>query len=211
MLAVAAQFQPKEASEAFRMFISWGVRFIITSNTSRGSIDEVLAEAAHLVYMGEITTAVGIRKQVSETIPVDEEFRKAFETASVSKAQFARYYLRSLEMAAKGESAPWFVPNDDQTVINLEHILPESPEKNWPHFNDDEVRIYSRKIGNLALLKSVTNSDLHNSNFAVKKAAYAGSPYVLTSMIAKYKAWTKNEIASRQTALAYLALKAWPL
>lgn len=211
MLAVAAQFQPKEASEAFRMFISWGVRFIITSNTSRGSIDEILAHAAHLVYTGEITTAVGIRKQVSDTIPLDEEFRRAFETASVSKAQFARYYLRSLEMAAKGESAPWFMPNDDKTVINLEHVLPESPEGNWPHFNHDEVRMYSRKIGNLALLLAKTNSDLQSGSFATKKTAYGNSPYVLTSMIAKNKAWTKEGIASRQETLADLALKAWPL
>ncbi len=178
----------------------------------RGSgSDEVLAEAAHLVYVGTITTAKGIFKQVSETIPVDEEFRKAFETASVSKAQFARYYLRSLEMAAKGEATPWFIPNDDKTVINLEHVLPESPEGNWPSFNEDEVRLYSRRIGNLALLLAKTNSDLHSSNFASKKTAYKNSPYVLTSMIAKNASWRKNEIVARQKILADWSLKAWPL
>jgi hypothetical protein len=211
MLAVAAQFEAKEASEAYRMFISWGVRFIITSNTSRGSIDEVLAEAAHLVFTSKISTAKGIRKQVNDTIPVNEEFRKQFETATVSKAQFARYYLRSLERAAKGETDPWFIPNDDKQVINLEHILPEKPEQNWPEFNDDEVRLYTRRIGNLALLLAKTNSDLQSSGFAAKKLVYKDSPYELTSMVATNASWTKIEIAQRQKVLADLALKAWPL
>lgn len=211
MLAVATQFQPKDASEAFRIFISWGVRFIITSNTSRGSIDEVLGEAAHKVFKGDIANAAAIRKQVSDTIPLDEEFRKSFETATVSKGQFARYYLRSLEMAAKNEATPWFIPNDDKQVINLEHVLPQSPGANWPDFNEDDIRIYARKIGNLALLLAKTNSDLQSSDFATKKAIYKDSPYELTRMIATNGKWTKDEIALRQKTLADFAVKAWPL
>jgi hypothetical protein len=211
MLAVATQFEPKEASEAFRMFISWSVRFIITANTSRGSIDEVLGEVANLVFLKEITGSAGIRKKVADTIPLDEEFRKAFEAATVSKAQFARYYLRSLEMAAKGESTPWFIPNDDKQVINLEHILPQTAESNWPQFDEEETKVYSRRIGNLALLLAKTNSDLQNGSFDSKKSIYKDSPYELTRMIAQNPVWTKNEIASRQKALSELALKAWPL
>ncbi len=211
MLAVAAQFQPKEAGEAFRMFISWSVRFIITSNTSRGSIDEVLGDVANLVFNGEITSASGIRKKVGDTIPLDEEFHKAFEIATVSKAQFARYYLRSLEMAAKGEATPWFIPNDDKQVINLEHVLPQSPEQNWPDFNEEDAKTYARRIGNMALLLAKTNSDLHSGDFKTKKASYKNSPYELTRMIAKSPSWTKEEISSRQKTLADLALKAWPL
>jgi uncharacterized protein DUF262/uncharacterized protein DUF1524 len=211
MLAVASQLAPKEASDAFRMFISWSVRFIITANTSRGSIDEVLGGVANSVFNGEIPTSAGIRKKVADTIPLDEEFRRAFETASVSKAQFARYYLRSLEMAAKDEATPWFIPNDDKQVINLEHILPQAPLTNWPEFTEDEVKIYSRRIGNLALLLAKTNSDLASNDFKTKKTVYKDSPYELTRMIAQNMTWTANEIASRQKALADLALKAWPL
>jgi hypothetical protein len=114
-------------------------------------------------------------------------------------------------MAAKGESTPWFIPNDDKQVINLEHILPLAPEDNWPQFDKDEITIYSRRIGNLALLLAKTNSDLQNGDFDRKKLIYKDSPYELTRMIAQNRAWTKNEVASRQKALAELALKAWPL
>jgi hypothetical protein len=211
MLAVAAQFSPKEANEAFRMFITWGVRFVITSKTSRGSIDEQIGEAANLVFTGEIKTAAALYKKVSDLIPVDEEFRRAFEIASVSQARFARYYLRSLEMAAKGEKTPWFIPNDDPQVINLEHILPEEPGKNWPEFDEEIVSVYTRRIGNLALLLAKSNSDLRSSDFKTKKAVYRDSAYELTRMIARVSSWTKKEIAERQKTLANLALKAWPL
>jgi hypothetical protein len=211
MLAVAARFAPKEATEAFRMFITWGVRFVITSNTSRGSIDELLAEAANLVFTKKITSAAALFKQVIETIPPDEEFRRAFEIATVSKGWFARYYLRSLEMTAKGEATPWFVPNDDKQAINLEHILPEQPGNNWPEFDEDAARSYVRRIGNLALLLAKSNSDLRSSDFKTKKAVYRNSPYELTRMVSKASAWTKNEIAARQKTLADLALKTWRL
>jgi hypothetical protein len=211
MLAVAAQFSPKEANEAFRMFITWGVRFVITSKTSRGSIDEQIGEAANLVFTGEIKTAAALYKKVSDLIPVDEEFRRAFEIASVSQARFARYYLRSLEMAAKGEKTPWFIPNDDPQVINLEHILPEEPGKNWPEFDEEIVSVYTRRIGNLALLLAKSNSDLRSSDFKTKKAVYKDSAYELTRMVARVSTWTKKEIAERQKTLANLALKAWPL
>ena len=129
MLAVASQFSEKEASEAFRMFISWGVRLIVASSTSRGAVEEPLAEAAHQVFTGAIVDSVSLKKEVASIIPVDEEFKKAFEIATVSKAAFARYYLRSLEMAAKNETTPWFIPNDDRQTINLEHVLPEEKER----------------------------------------------------------------------------------
>ena len=213
MLAVASQLLPKEASDAFRMFISWSVRLIITANTSRGSIDEILGGVANLVFIGDITTAASIKKKASESHPSREEFRKAFETATVSKGQFARYYLRSLEMAAKDEATPWFIPNDDKQVINLEHILPQAPQQDWAHFNEDELRIYTRRIGNLALLLAKSNSStLANDDFQTKRGVYKKeSPYELTRMIAQSAVWTKDEIASRQRSLAELALKAWPL
>jgi len=211
MLAVAVQFQPKEAAESFRMFISWSVRFIITANTSRGSIDEVLGEVANLVFTGDITTSAGIRKKVGDTIPPDEEFRKGFEIATVSKAQFARYYLRSLEMAAKGEATPWFIPNDDRQAINLEHVLPERHDGKWTEFNEESAKVNLKRIGNMALLLATTNSDLGNANFSQKKVVYRASPYELTLQIAHLKNWGPKEISDRQKVLAELALKAWPL
>ena len=123
----------------------------------------------------------------------------------------ARYYLRSLETAAKNEAEPRFIPTDDGTVINLEHVLPKQPEGNWTQFNDEEVRLYGRRLGNLALMRASDNSTVRSAAFEEKKALYAHSPYVLTSEISSYQQWTVQAIAERQAHLAQLALQAWPV
>jgi hypothetical protein len=211
MLAAASQLPDKEAADAFRMFISWGVRLIIASSTSRGSVEEPMAAAANKTFLGELLTAKDIKKALEGILPLDEQFRKAFELATISKGAFARYYLRSLEMAAKDESTPWFVPNDDRQAINLEHVFPESPDSNWPEFTEEIGKIYLKRIGNMALLLAKNNSDLGNCTFAVKKAAYRDSPYELTRQIAKAETWGPEQITERQKVLAELALKAWPI
>ena len=211
MLSVASQFQPSEASEAFRMFISWSVRFIVTANTSRGSIDESLGAVANLVFTGEIANAKAIKRKVSDIVPLDEEFRKAFESATVSKAQLARYYLRSLEMAAKQEATPWFIPNDDRQAINLEHILPENPGIKWPLFDLESAKVYRKRIGNMALLLAKDNGDIGNASFLDKQGIYRESPYELTRQLGQADQWGPAEITERQKGLAELAAKAWPL
>ncbi len=211
MLAVASRFSPKEAGDAFRLFISWSVRLLIASSTRSESIIEPIATAAHKVFMREIPNVKELKKHLIDVIPVDEQFKQAFETASVSKGVLARYYLRSLEMAAKKEANPWFIPNDDMQVINLEHVLPENPEENWPEFGEEDVLIYSKRLGNLALLQAKNNSDLKSAPFKVKKKVYAQSPYVLTSQISKVSDWNSSQIVLRQKGLSELALTAWPL
>ncbi|HLX42242.1 MAG TPA: DUF262 domain-containing HNH endonuclease family protein [Bryobacteraceae bacterium] len=211
LLATADKFPKKEAAEAFRMFISWGVRLIVASSTSRGSVEEPLAGAAHSVYKGDIADAAKLKKELAKIIPTDEEFKRAFENATVSKAAFARYYLRSLEMAAKNESTPWFIPNDDQQTINLEHVLPDQPEGNWPQFDEETAKMYVRRIGNLALLLAKSNSDLKSLGFDAKKKIYKETPYELTRQMGGLAQWGPKEISERQKVLAGLALKAWPL
>jgi hypothetical protein len=116
-----------------------------------------------------------------------------------------------LELVAASDPEPWHIPNDDRSVINLEHVLPEKPEGNWPQFTDDQVKLYYRRIGNLCLLRASENSTLKSAHFQTKKPILANSPYVLTQQIGAEAAWTTTEIAERQKRLADLALRAWPI
>jgi hypothetical protein len=84
-------------------------------------------------------------------------------------------------MTAKAEPEPWHIPNDDKNIINLEHVLPEKPMGNWPKFESDMVKLYWRRIGNLALLRVSENSGLKSDAFTVKAKVYKEAPYVLTS------------------------------
>jgi hypothetical protein len=172
--------------------------------------------AARRVYLGDkentpITLASSLRNELKTVIPSDEQFRQAFEVATVSKASLARYYLRSLEVVAKNNPNPWFIPTDDKEVINLEHVLPEKPETRWKNFDQELARAYVKRLGNQALLLAKSNSDLRSSDFETKKSVYRETPYVLTSMISTVSAWSPGEISERQKKLAELALTAWRL
>ena len=211
LLAIAARMADSEAANSLQFMVSLSVRLVITAATRTGSVEEGIASVAHAVFDGTIKTFVQLKQKLSDLTPSDEAFRVDFESARVSKAQLARYYLRSLEMAAKGESEPWFNPNDDRAVINLEHVLPKKPGENWPQFTADEVGIYANRIGNQVLLRASDNSGLKSDPFETKKPIFASSPYILTNQIATISSWNADSIASRQKSLAEIALKAWPI
>ena len=127
MLACAAKLTPGEASESFRMFISWGVRLIVASSTSRGAVEEKLADAARLVFSEELSDAAALQKKLGLSFRSMSSSEKLLRGRRSQRRLWRGYYLRSLEMAAKNEQSPWFVPNDDKQIINLEHIMPSVP------------------------------------------------------------------------------------
>ena len=212
MLAVAVKFEKEEAATAFRKFISWHVRFLIGGSTAAGGTIEVpLANAAKRIYEGEIKTAKELAKALAATVPDDERFKAAFAVATVSNPELARYYLRALERAANTQAEPWFVPNEDENEMNLEHVLPKKPFDNWTQFDPVMAKVDARRIGNLVLLPSLENRKLGSAGFDEKRAVYAKAPYTLTRQVGSAARWDHGTIAERQGVLAELALKAWPL
>ena len=211
ILAVAERFDETETEKATKFCISVSVRLMIASSTRTGSVEEGLAEAAHKIFSQNITTADDLKRQLAPLTPSDATFLAAFENATVSNRKLARYYLRSMELSAKGEREPWHIPNDDQSEINLEHVLPEKPEGNWPKFSDDEVKLYYKRIGNLCLLRATDNSTAKSASFATKAPVYANSPYELTKQISTTEDWTVVEIADRQKTLAPIAVTTWAI
>ena len=153
MLAVAHRFSKKEAALAYRKFISWEARFLIAGATLTGGYIEVpLARAAKKIFDKEIVDEKSLTKELLSVIPNDEQFRQAFAIATVSKPALARYYLRAIEMVAKEEPEPWFIPNSDRETINLEHVLPLKALDNWPQFDPIMAKADAKRLGNMVLL-----------------------------------------------------------
>jgi hypothetical protein len=210
-LAVSAKFDKKETALAYQFLVSLGVRLIIASGTRSGSIEESVASAAFEIYSGNITSTIDLKKKITSITPNNEEFKESVENHKVSKAKLARYYLRSLEMTAKGEPEPYFEPTDDRTIINLEHILPKNPLVNWSQFTPDEADLWINRLGNQLLMRASDNSNAKSDGFDDKKALYANSPYLLTKQVSDLLEWTPSTIAARQKGLAELAVKTWPI
>jgi len=215
MLSIARQFSPQEADKALRILLGVSVRLMIAggakSAARSGAVEEALAEAAHAVTEREITIGTDLLKALDDVAPKDPQFSEAFSTATVSRADIARYYLRCLEMTVKGEPDAYYLPNDDVRAINLEHVLPRRPEGHWPQFSIEEAEAFHRRLGNLALLQAKSNADLKNMSFNEKKKVYDQSPYELTRQIASVPEWTPSSIADRQKVMAKYAVRTWPL
>ena len=210
MLAVSRNFSQSEAGKAFHQFVSWSVRFRIAGGARSGKVEEALAEAARKVSVGEVASAAGLLEELRPVLPNDTAFQLAFRDATVAIHGLARYYLRALEQKSQGQPEPEWVPNEE-TVITLEHVLPQHPGKNWVDVEPAIHSVYHRRLGNMVLLSQTTNHSIGNDSFADKKMAYEESTYELTKEVGGLTNWHATEIEQRQSRLAALAVETWPL
>jgi len=211
LLAVARRFNHQETDKTYGLLINVAVRLLIAGGARSGSFEKAVADSAVAVTSREISQANEVLEILTEITPGDNDFRAAFARAEVISAAHARYYLRSLEMRNNREEFPSYEPNDDPMVINLEHVLPRSPEGNWPQFDDADAASAYRRIGNMVLLPADDNRAIGSEPFQKKRDYYARSPFALTKHVAEAEGWTLSEIDERQNGLADLAVETWPL
>jgi hypothetical protein len=216
MLAVTRHFNIKETTEAYRRFVSWTVRFLISGGGRGGTAERYYSLRAQEVILGKIKTAKELQNQLADIIPTDSEFETAFSSARVSSSYLARYYLRAMESRKRNDNKnPELAPVEDVTILNLEHILPQSPDENWPGIDPEVTVAYSKRLGNLVLLQAKKNSIMGNDKFSQKVNVFKESQLTLTEEIAtrwgKKSNWGPTEINERQLDLAKLAVSTWPL
>lgn len=210
MFAISRHFSVKEAQQAFRLLVFWSVRILIGG--LRGGVpDRHYALTAQAIGEGRITTAKELTKAMAEIVPNDTLFEDAFVKARVSQVRLARYYLRAMEAKQRGVPEPEWVPSEDEQIINLEHILPEHPQSNWPDLDPEAATANYKRIGNMVILQAKKNSIIGNKSFAEKRDVLKNSNYALTAEVAEYDQWGIEEIEDRQKSLAQLAVKTWPV
>jgi hypothetical protein len=209
LFAVARFFDPVEADKAFRLFVSWSVRFLIYGGRG-GMLDQQYSLRAQDVGTKRITKARDLRDAMKEYVPTDAEFEEAFATARVSRPHLARYYLRAIEKTMQADPQPEYVANEEVEEISLEHIMPLSPSAAW-HIDEETAQAARRLLGNMVLIRADANRDIGNESFEAKRTVFAQSAYDVTNMVAGYEQWTPEEIRHRQSELAKIASKTWTL
>jgi len=209
LMSILKNFTKDEVTKSLKLILSWLVRNLITGRMGGGALEQAYANIAKEVSDKNITNAKELKNALAKFIPNDEEFKQQFSIATVSKPKLARYYLSAIENYKRGAGNPELLVNTNPDSVNLEHILPEKPEGNWPNFTEEEVRTYVKRIGNLTLMKTKENNDYRSSSFAEKKLKYKESELWITSSLANYEEWTIENIQSRQKELADIAVKAW--
>ena len=203
---------PEEVKKSLKLIVSWSVRNLITGTIGSGTLEKEFSKQAKLINDGEINNAKELLSSIEKLIPTDDQFQKAFEMATISKAYIARYYLRKLEQAYRTTLELEPIKNPEK--VNLEHILPENPtdlRKDWLNFDENLYKTYYRRIGNLTLLDKEMNSDVGNGPFEGKKEIYKQSELQISNKIAEYDDWAPSEIETRQKEFAEKAVEIWNL
>ncbi|PXX15997.1 uncharacterized protein DUF1524 [Nitrosomonas ureae] len=210
LLAVLSKFEPKKVSKTFKNLVSAAVRYQMVGGIGGGTLERVYSETAKAISEEKIKDPTEVIKAFTN-IPSDTAFRSAFSIASVSKQKIARFYLRELEIAISEHNSET-IPNYDTDHVNLEHILPSTPDADWrKYFNDEEIHTYHNRLGNLAIMASKINSTIGNDSFEDKAQAYKDSKFHFTKAISNSTKWTKAEIEHRQAKMADVAIKHWAI
>lgn len=210
LLAIISNFNSTEVEKGLKYLVSISARFLIYGGLGGGALEVQFSERAKEVSNGEITNTADLKLKFSRVIPSDTQFREAFKTATVSKQYLARYYLMALEKAKRGEENPEFIPNADTSAVNLEHIMPKTPDSSWS-VDPDTHRAFLKRLGNLAIMSSRLNSDVGNSSFLDKREIYKESSFELTNGLYDYNTWDTETIRKRQEELADLAIETWKI
>lgn len=211
LIAILQYLDTAQIKKAFERLESVAVRFQIVGGGGGGTLERIYSETAKSVSEGKLKTASDIVKAFT-TLPVDSAFAQAFAVSSVSKQNLARYYLRKLEEGTAHNEENEKVPSKDTGRVNLEHVLPLTPNDEWlKDWSIDDARAYQRRLGNLALMYAKSNSSAGNDSFSEKKKSYKKSSFRFTNGIAEFDKWNKQSIDSRQAEMAKAAVKVWPI
>ncbi|HVE45878.1 MAG TPA: DUF262 domain-containing HNH endonuclease family protein [Acidimicrobiales bacterium] len=213
LLAALDTFTPSEIERLIPTMVSWSVRGLAAGVFGGGVAEAAFCRAAVDIRAGKVTTTESVlgHEAIDRLIPNDRQFEIAFSEWRITKGSLARYVLRALELERRDVAEPELVVNPDVEKVNLEHILPKSPKAtDWPQFTDDDIRAYTYRLGNLALLQKGANGRIGNKPWSTKRPILKNSQLVLTQEAAVPLDWTTDAISDRQAQLAKLAVRAWP-
>ncbi|MXZ77980.1 MAG: DUF262 domain-containing protein [Acidimicrobiia bacterium] len=212
LLAIGDMRHSQKRTDLIQQVMRSTIRLAIAGRLGSGSVEEGAGSAARSVRSGGVTSPAKLVSVLGRAHISDADFEAAFNTYSVNNGRRARYLLRALENLARSKSSqsPELVAINDESIVNLEHILPRNPESgSWTHFSADDARVFANRLGNQVLMRSDVNSVLGNGEYSEKEEALSTSDLELTKIASGLAEWTILEIDRRQQHLAKLAVELW--
>jgi len=143
-------------------------------------------------------------------LPNDDELKSRLEALNFYNLGRSRYYPRLLLSLAE-EFLTKSRPAWDDTLLQLEHIMPQTLNSEWLAELGDEAEEDHQELlhnlGNITLIRH--NQELGNSAFAEKKATYRGKSGLQVSMnsIIEVEVWNAESITNRRDYLINLFLR----
>lgn len=150
-----------------------------------------------------------LEKELRDAAPSEAVFKESFVEFSYRNSEQRRKVVKYiLEMIDRHLST-----TDEHRIdfdrVNVEHILPRNPSKEWG-LSKREIHGYVNRLGNLTLLSRVINSKIQNGPIALKQPALAKSGLAVTQNLVEVLdsldgEWGEKQIIERQEYFAHLA------
>ncbi len=213
MLSVMRNLTPRNQSKMIGKIVNWSVRLIVTGGTRSGSVSKNISSVSIDIENKVLSTVSAITNAMKKIVPDNKAFEDSFASLRVSKGYMAKYLLTSIESTKRIASglSPELAPSESINAVNIEHILPKNPNLSDWSFNVEEAGQYLTRLGNQAILSSVTNSTIGAADFSTKKPFLAKSELLTTKSVATAQDWNPGAVDARQVELAKLAVKTWPI
>lgn len=210
LLAVwASDADEKTRLNALREVKKFLLKFAIFANQVTNELEGMMAELA-LEIRKDLTTGIQeMERRFAKATPSRKVIREKFLMLEPSPA-VARGLLVELEMHLAGTEKAISAPDE----VNVEHIFPQSPNKDWVRTfkASGEEESYCSRLGNLTLLGAKLNKQASNNPYKDKrKDCYAKSQFKLTKELPDLATWTTKQVEERQSELFDLAIKVWDI
>ncbi len=142
---------------------------------------------------------------------LDDQNVKSYVTALDYGSSIGRLILKNMELKGRG------ILTDLSPNINIEHVMPVKHTEYWWKISNCKTEIeYDRlinNIGNLFIIDNITNNEIKNADFTIKKNAY--KEYLKNCTIVSYTQnltkWTPDSIKRRADEIADFVVSNWSL
>ncbi|MCK4421248.1 DUF262 domain-containing protein [candidate division WOR-3 bacterium] len=152
-----------------------------------------------------------ISKKLKNLSPPEDKFLMHFRDLEQKTSKLAKYLLSELNnYLLKKRDNRELITNIN--VVNLEHIIPKKPDKEWMKFFKEKDIHYEdlvNKVGNMTILLEEYNRKIANNFFHKKKVIYKKSKLPLNEDLCKYSEFGTKEVRDRQEEMGKIAEEFW--
>jgi len=134
-----------------------------------------------------------------------KSFKEEVHSSYIYGRKWDRAILLLIEYFSSDDETPQYIPINNK--LHLEHILPQTPTKEWKEiFDDNALERWTHSLANLTLLSMKKNIQAKNSTFLKKLQAYKNkdnivSYFLVTQDLFTCENWDIEELEKRETRL----------
>ncbi len=164
---------------------------------------------------GEINSIFdSLINELKELKPSFEVFNDAFMNIAYKNSEDTRKTIKYILGKIEENCSPSREKIIDFDVVNIEHVLPQNPDKDWGLYKKD-IKKYVNKLGNLTLVDKVINSKIGNKCLREKVKELKNTGMTITKNLVSVIAdgeWCEAGINMRQAEWAKVAYnEVWKL